>query len=199
MAHSRRRTGEGVEAARREMAGRERERERERWVEEWIQGWRRRRSAARNKRNLTWRPAHFLNGMFPLPLRDIMHLWITDEKSPFAASLLFFRPSPHRSGKRSRDCAGSFSLAMFSLSRRDAAAVAMLAPMRIDTSDSYALCRISHRVYLNGILYAVSTWRSLSIPSAPARSPPLSLLSLSRDDACLIVFVLLPRAIIRDL
>lgn len=36
---------------------------------------------ARNKRNLTWLSAHFLNGMFPLPLTDIMYLlWITTGK-----------------------------------------------------------------------------------------------------------------------
>lgn len=56
----------------------------------WIRGWRR-CTAARNKRNLTWRSAHFLNGMFPLPLTDIMHRpWITSEKSPIAVP---FRPS----------------------------------------------------------------------------------------------------------
>lgn len=62
---------------------------------------------ARNKRNLTWLSAHFLNGMFPLPLTDIMYLlWITTGKialvsisfsSPFLPlilSLLSFSAPP---------------------------------------------------------------------------------------------------------
>lgn len=71
----------------------------------------------RNKRNLTWLSAHFLNGMFPLPLTDIMYLlWITTGKIalvsisfsfPFSLSFFgfslspFLRPSTFRYGKRS--------------------------------------------------------------------------------------------------
>ena len=86
--------GRGMEATN----GEKEQRKTEESGKVWIQRWKRRRSAARNKRNLTWRPAHFLNGMFPLPLRDIMHrLWITDGKIALRLSLprpLFFVPSP---------------------------------------------------------------------------------------------------------
>lgn len=59
---------------------------------------------ARNKRNLTWLLAHFLNGMFPLLLTDIMYLlWITTGKIalvsisfsfPFSLSFFYFSLSP---------------------------------------------------------------------------------------------------------
>lgn len=59
---------------------------------------------ARNKRNLTWLSAHFLNGMFPLPLTDIMYLlWITTGKIalvsisfsfPLSLSFFYFSLSP---------------------------------------------------------------------------------------------------------
>jgi len=93
----------------------------------------RRPSAARNKRNLTWRRAHFLNGMFPLALTGIMHrLRITGEKSPWRRSpppppclpVPAPAPPPRRpadlpvGGKRSVMCRRSCD---FSLSRRDAA------------------------------------------------------------------------------
>jgi len=136
--------------------------------------------------------------MFPLPLRDIMHLSV-DYGRKIALRRLppFFRPFPRRSGKRSRDCAGSFSLAMFSLSlaprcrrRRDARADAdrYLGQLRFV---SYITQSVSQRYPLRGF--------HVEIPfnpfrPRPHRSPPLSLLSPSRDDACLIVFVLLPRA-----
>lgn len=49
---------------------------------------------ARNKRNLTWLSAHFLNGMFPLPLTDIMYLlWITTGKIALVCISFSFPPS----------------------------------------------------------------------------------------------------------
>lgn len=138
-----------------------------------------------------------------------LRLWITGEKSPFATlfsfSLFFVSPVIIR-GKRSVNtpCESCDSL---SRAATPPSPSPPLPPMPIDTSDSYALCRISHRVYLNGILYAVSTWRSLSIarflPFTSSCPPFLSRalsfsLSLFCDDACLIVFAPFIR-VIRDL
>lgn len=128
--------------------------------------------------------------MFPSPLRDVMHRpRITGEKSPPAPlprpsrrPLFFHPPIVRRNAPQMRRIV-RFSLAPRCRRRRDA---------RADADryfGQYALCRISRRVYLNGILYAVSTWRSLSIarPLPPTSSSALPL-PLSRDDACLIVF-----------
>lgn len=161
MAYSRRRTGERWEERGRETVVEEK-------GDEWSSGFRDEENLrfARNKRNLTWRPAHFLNGMFPLPLRDIICIVCglrakNRPSPPPPRSASFFFVPPIIRGKRSR-------AAMPSPPRCSRRCRSIL---RI----ANALCRVSYRVYLNGILYAVSTWRSLSI----VRPRPLPSLSHS--------------------
>lgn len=114
----------------------------------------RRRFTARNKRNLTWRSAHFLNGMFPSPPTDIMHCsWITGEKiAPRHPFSLSFRPG----GKSARiiNAEGSY----------DSPSSAVMSPPRfaraatIDTCGRDTLfvsCIIYRSVSQRYIFYAV--------------------------------------------
>ena len=144
----------------------------------WIQGWKRRRSAARNKRNLTWRPAHFLNGMFPLPLRDIMHrLWITDGKIALRLSLpLVFRPLPlplhHCSEKRSVNAPDRVILSSAAMPPRCSRADAdrYLGQFRFV---SYITQSVSQRYPLRGFHVEIPFNRAT--PSTHALLPSLSL------------------------